>query len=74
MKYQVSYQQVYQWTKKYRKMGKAGLQDRRGKRIGSMPSRTTEEALHIRNSRGEMLWLYAPDTPIRNGEEIIRGA
>ena len=48
MKYQVSYQQVYQWTKKYRKMGKAGLQDRRGKRIGSMPSRTPEEALRDR--------------------------
>ena len=65
-------------------MGKAGLQDRRGKRIGSMPSRTPEEALRdrvaelehknrmlrierdvlkkYRNSRGGMLWLYAPDT------------
>ena len=48
LKYRVSYQQVYQWTRKYRQMGKAGLQDRRGKRIGSMPSRTPEEALRDR--------------------------
>ncbi|WP_375168566.1 helix-turn-helix domain-containing protein [Megasphaera elsdenii] len=45
LKYRISYQQVYQWARKYRQMGKAGLQDRRGKRIGSMPSRTPEEAL-----------------------------
>lgn len=48
LKYRVSYQQVYQWARKYRQMGKAGLQDRRGKRIGSMPSRTPEEALRDR--------------------------
>lgn len=46
--YKVAYHQVYQWTKKYREMGEAGLQDRRGKRIGSMPSRTPEEALRDR--------------------------
>ena len=28
-KYQVSYQQVYTWTKKYRAMGETGLEDRR---------------------------------------------
>ncbi|MGO5129898.1 helix-turn-helix domain-containing protein [Mitsuokella jalaludinii] len=83
--YRLSYQQVYQWARKYRQMGKAGLQDRRGKRIGSMPSRTPEEALRdrvadleyqnrmlrierdvlkkCRNSRGGMLWLYAPCIP-----------
>ena len=48
LKYRVSYQQVYQWARKYRQMGRAGLQDRRGKRIGSMPSRTPEEALRDR--------------------------
>ena len=35
-------------ARKYRQMGRAGLQDRRGKRIGSMPSRTPEEALRDR--------------------------
>lgn len=45
LKYGVSYQQVYVWVKKYNKMGKDGLQDRRGRRIGSLPSRTPEEEL-----------------------------
>lgn len=44
-KYQVSYQQVYQWTRKYRAMGKAGLENRRGHHAGTLPSRTPEEEL-----------------------------
>jgi transposase-like protein len=48
LKYQVSYQQVYTWTKKYRKMGEAGLEDRRGYRTGTLPSRTPEEELRDR--------------------------
>ena len=48
LKYQVSYQQVYTWTKKYRKMGAAGLEDRRGHRAGTLPSRTPEEELRNR--------------------------
>ena len=47
-KYQCSYQQVRNWVKRYEEMGPAGLEDRRGKRIGSMPARTEEEALRIR--------------------------
>jgi len=45
---QVSYQQVYTWTKKYREMGEAGLEDRRGHRAGTLPSRTPEEELKDR--------------------------
>jgi transposase-like protein len=48
LKYQVSYQQVYTWTNKYRKIGEAGLEDRRGRRAGTMPSRTPEEELRDR--------------------------
>ncbi|WP_222427962.1 helix-turn-helix domain-containing protein [Sporomusa sp. KB1] len=48
LKYQVSYQQVYTWTNKYRKMGEAGLEDRRGHRAGTLPSRTPEEELRDR--------------------------
>jgi transposase len=48
LKYQVSYQQVYTWTKKYREMGEAGLEDRRGHRTGTLPSRTPEEELRDR--------------------------
>jgi transposase len=45
IKYQVSYQNVYQWVKRYAELGEAGLEDRRGRRKGTMPSRTPEELL-----------------------------
>jgi transposase len=48
LQYQVSYQQVYTWTNKYRKMGEVGLEDRRGHRAGTLPSRTLEEELRDR--------------------------
>lgn len=48
LKYRVSYQQVYTWTKKYREMGEVGLEDRRGHRAGTLPSRTPEEELRNR--------------------------
>ena len=44
-KYNCSYQQVRNWVKRYEEMGDAGLEDRRGRRAGSMPSRTPEEEL-----------------------------
>lgn len=53
LKYQVSYQQVYIWTKKYREMGEAGLEDRRGHRAGTLRSRTPEEELTDRIARLE---------------------
>ena len=53
LKYRVSYQQVYTWTKKYREMGEAGLDDRRGHRAGTLPSRTPEEELRDRIARLE---------------------
>jgi transposase-like protein len=48
LKYQVSYQQVYTWVRKYRNMGQAGLEDRRGHRAGTLPGRTVEEELRDR--------------------------
>ena len=45
---QCSYQQVRNWVDRYEKMGSAGLEDRRGRRIGSQPSRTSEEELRDR--------------------------
>ena len=47
LKYNVSYQQVYQWTKKFKEMGTAGLEDRRGKRLKDQTPRTREEELEI---------------------------
>ena len=48
LKYQCSYQQVRNWVKRYEKMGAAGLEDRRGRRSGTMPSRTPEEEMRDR--------------------------
>ena len=43
LKYDCSYQQVRNWVIRYEKMGQAGLEDGRGRRIASLPSRTPEE-------------------------------
>ena len=48
LKYQVSYQQVYTWVKKFSELGEAGLEDRRGKRIAQQQPRTEEEELKIK--------------------------
>ena len=47
LKFNVSYQQVYQWVKKFREKGEAGLEDRRGKRLKDQTPRTREEELEI---------------------------
>jgi len=46
-KYNVSYQQVYTWTKKYEELGSVGLEDRRGKRTKDQEPRTEVEELKI---------------------------
>ena len=47
-KYNVSYQQVYTWVKKFSQMGEAGLEDRRGQRTAQQSPRTPEEELKAR--------------------------
>lgn len=47
MKYAVSYQQVYTWVKRYKELGEAGLEDRRGQRTAQQQPRTREEELEI---------------------------
>ena len=42
LKYQCSYQQVRNWVKRYEKMGSKGLEDRRGRRVGSL------QVVHLR--------------------------
>ena len=46
--YNVSYQQVYNWTNKFAEQGEAGLEDRRGQRTAQQTPRTSEEELKIR--------------------------
>ena len=48
LKYLCSYQQVRNWVKRYEEMGSAGLEDRRGRRAGTLPSRTPEEEVRDR--------------------------
>jgi transposase-like protein len=51
LKFNVSYQQVYQWVKKYKEMGTAGLEDRRGKRKKDQTPRTELEKAQIEIER-----------------------
>ena len=50
-KYNVSYRQVYQWVKKYKELGDAGLEDRRGKRKKDQTPRTELEKAQIEIER-----------------------
>ena len=43
IKYNVSYQQVHSWVRKFKEQGEAGLEDRRGKRIAEQEPRTELE-------------------------------
>ncbi|MDO5116620.1 MAG: helix-turn-helix domain-containing protein [Synergistaceae bacterium] len=51
VKYNVSYQQVYTWVKKFTELGEAGLEDRRGQRIKDQKPRTELEKLQIENEK-----------------------
>jgi len=48
IKYNVSYQQVRNWTKRFESFGAVGLEDRRGKRKIDQTPRNETEALEIR--------------------------
>ena len=53
IKYDVSYQQVYTWVKKFKELGEAGLEDRRGKRMAAQEPRTELEELKVKIARLE---------------------
>ena len=53
IKYNVSYQQVYTWVKKFKEMGEAGLEDRRGKKTAAQEPRTELEEMKIRMAQLE---------------------
>lgn len=48
LNYNISYQQARSWTLKYKELGPAGLEDRRGKRLVEQAPRTAEEEMRIR--------------------------
>ena len=47
IKYNVSYQQVYGWVKRFKELGDAGLEDRRGRRKADQEPRSEVEKLQI---------------------------
>ena len=53
VKYNVSYQQVYTWVKKFKAQGEAGLEDRRGKKMVAQEPRTELEELKIKMAQLE---------------------
>ncbi len=53
IKHKVSYQQVYTWVKKFKELGEAGLEDRRGKRIEDQNPRTELEELKLKMAQLE---------------------
>ena len=53
IKYKVSYQQVYTWAQKFKELGEAGLEDRRGKKTAAQEPRTELEELKIKMAQLE---------------------
>lgn len=53
IKYNVSYQQVYTWVKKFSELGEAGLEDRRGKPTAAQKPRSELEELKIKMAQLE---------------------
>ena len=53
IKHRVSYQQVYNWVKRFEKFGEAGLEDRRGKRKVNQEPRNEVEELKIKMAQLE---------------------
>ena len=74
LKYKVSYQQVYQWTTKFKEMGVAGLEDRRGKRLKDQMPRTREEELEIEIAKlkHELYMTKMERDVLKKLDEIVR--
>ena len=51
IKHSVSYQQVRSWVQRYKELGEAGLEDRRGRRKVDQEPRSEIEKLQIENER-----------------------
>ena len=75
VKYQVSYQQVRSWVLRYKEMGEAGLEDRRGQRKKDQVPRTREEELEqkIAQLEHEKYLLEAENWLLKKVKELERG-
>lgn len=75
MKYNVSYQQVYTWVKKFSQLGEAGLEDRRGKRVQKQEARSEIEELKIKMAKleHELYMTKMERDLLKKLEELERG-
>ena len=67
IKYNCSYQQIRNWVKKYEYMGSAGVEDRRGRRVGSQPSRSPGEEL-----RDKIAELERINTDLKMENDLLK--
>ncbi|MEK0153313.1 helix-turn-helix domain-containing protein [Tetragenococcus halophilus] len=58
VKYQAKYSSVYNWVKRYEKLGQVGLEDRRGRRKAAQTGRTSEEESQIKIAQLEEQLKY----------------
>ena len=74
IKYEVSYQNVYQWVHKYKGMGEAGLSDRRGLRKTVADARTPEEKLLAEKAELErrIKWLEEENAYLKKVKELAK--
>ena len=74
LKFNVSYQQVYQWVKKFKEKGDTGLEDRRGKRLKDQTPRTREEELEIEIAKlkHELYMTKMERDVLKKLDEIVR--
>lgn len=75
IKYGVSYQNVYQWVRKYRGNGEAGLSDRRGRRNTVTNARTPEERMQAEKAELErrIKWLEEENAFLKKVRELTKG-
>ena len=67
IRYSVSYQNVYQWVHRYEKLGIDGLEDRRGKKPGTVKPRTPEEEL-----RAKVAQLEARNRDLQMENDLLK--
>ena len=74
LKYNVSYQQVYQWVKKHKELGEAGLEDRRGHRKKDQAPRTELEKaqIEIERLKHELYLTKMERDVLKKLDEIVR--
>ncbi|MFJ7667050.1 transposase [Lysinibacillus sp. NPDC097195] len=72
--YQVSYQQVYQWVKKYQAGDEVSLQDKRGRNKDDQERTTAEQCqLEIKQLERENERLRTENALLKKLEELERG-